>query len=144
MRGPADHDPKPEDIGIEDMESNSFLNRGTTDPTAVCLTTVGLEEIDFRGEKALHRIVTAEFRIGRHPECNMVLQDDAKVSRRHARIYRLGEECLIEDNGSSNGTFVNGEKVEEPRMLKPGDKVGIGAREFTFVKCMDSNLPPGL
>jgi pSer/pThr/pTyr-binding forkhead associated (FHA) protein len=143
MRGSEDN-ARPDDIGIEDMESNPFLNRGTTDPTSICLTTVGLEEVDFRGERALHRIVTAEFRIGRHPECNMVLQDDGKVSRRHARIYRVGEECMIEDNGSSNGTFVNGEKIEHPRFLQPGDKIAIGAREFTFVKCMDSNLPPGL
>lgn len=132
------------DIGIEDMESNPFLNRGNVDPTSICLTTVGLEETDFRGERALHRIVTAEFRIGRHPECNMVLQDDGKVSRRHARIYRVGEECMIEDNGSSNGTFVNGDKIVHPRFLQPGDKIAIGAREFTFIKCMDANLPPGL
>jgi pSer/pThr/pTyr-binding forkhead associated (FHA) protein len=143
MTGP-ENNTKPQDIGIEDMESNPFLNRGTTDPTSICLTTVGLEEVDFRGERALHRIVTAEFHIGRHPECNMVLQDDGKVSRRHARIYRVGDECMIEDNGSSNGTFVNGDKVEHPRFLQPGDRIGIGVREFTFIKCMDSNLPPGL
>jgi|SRR5687768_3028475 pSer/pThr/pTyr-binding forkhead associated (FHA) protein len=139
-----DEDAKPVDIGIEDMESGGFLMPPSSAPTAVRLTTVGLEETDYRGEKRLHRIVTPEFRVGRHPECNLVLHQDGKVSRRHARIRRLEDDCVIEDNESINGTFVNGQRIDQPTSLQAGDKISIGSRAFTYVKCMDANLPPGL
>ena len=131
------------DIGIEDMESGTFQMPAGA-PTAVRLTTVGLEEVDRRGERCLHRIVTPEFRVGRHSECNLVLHDDGQVSRRHVRIRRIEDDCVIEDNESINGTFVNGRKIEQPYSLQPGDRIKIGSREFTYIKCMDANLPPGL
>jgi hypothetical protein len=127
----------PPDVGIEDVESGLFVRPQSVPPTVVMLTTVGLEENDHRGEVALHRIVTPEFRIGRHPECNLVLHEDPKVSRRHARILRMGDECSIEDNGSINGTFVNGQRLTEVTLLQPGDKLRIGAREFTYVRRHD-------
>jgi pSer/pThr/pTyr-binding forkhead associated (FHA) protein len=124
----------PPDVGIEDIESGIHARPPSVPPTAITLTTIGLEEVDHRGEVALHRIVTPEFRIGRHPECNLVLHEDPKISRRHARILRMGDECSIEDNGSINGTFLNGQKLTQVTLMKPGDKLRIGAREFTFVR----------
>jgi pSer/pThr/pTyr-binding forkhead associated (FHA) protein len=138
-----DEDAKLVDIGIEDLESGTF-EMPPAAATAVRVTTVGLEEIDHRGEKRLHRIVTVEFRIGRHLECNLVLHDDGQVSRRHARIRRNEDACVIEDNESINGTFVNGRKLEQPYSLQPGDRIKIGSREFTYVKRNEASLPPDL
>ena len=64
-----------------------------------------------------------EIVVGRSSELDMVLVEDM-VSRRHARIA-CGEQIVIEDLGSTNGTFVNGEKIKKAT-LKEGDRVLIG------------------
>ncbi|HEU4405122.1 MAG TPA: DUF4388 domain-containing protein [Polyangiaceae bacterium] len=65
-----------------------------------------------------------EIVVGRSSDLEMVLVEDM-VSRRHARIYWENEQIQIEDLGSTNGTFVNGEKVRRAN-LKEGDRVLIG------------------
>src|ERR1700733_4707151 len=62
--------------------------------------------------------------IGRSSDLDMVLVEDM-VSRKHARIGMQGDQIWIEDLGSTNGTFVNGEKIKRAR-LKEGDRVLIG------------------
>jgi VWFA-related protein len=71
--------------------------------------------------------------IGRARDSQVVL-DHPTVSRQHAWIKAEGEEFLIFDVGSANGTFVNGEKVEAPRRLESGDVVRFGDAEFVFTK----------
>lgn len=51
---------------------------------------------------------------------------DPEVSRVHARFVAKGKHILVEDLGSTNGTFVNGERIDEPRELADGDKIQIG------------------
>lgn len=65
-----------------------------------------------------------ELVLGRSNELDVVLVEDM-VSRKHARISFTNDNLLIEDLGSTNGTFVNGEKVKRAR-LKEGDRVLIG------------------
>jgi pSer/pThr/pTyr-binding forkhead associated (FHA) protein len=62
--------------------------------------------------------------IGRSSELDMVLVEDM-VSRKHAKIQVASGAITIEDLGSTNGTFVNGEKVKQAR-LKEGDRILIG------------------
>jgi pSer/pThr/pTyr-binding forkhead associated (FHA) protein len=62
--------------------------------------------------------------IGRHPD-NQIVVVHPTVSRRHACIARKGEDLVLWDAGSTNGTLVNGAKVTSA-MLKDGDFVGIG------------------
>ncbi len=62
--------------------------------------------------------------IGRSSELDMVLVEDM-VSRKHAKIAHAAGKLTIEDLGSTNGTFVNGEKVKQSR-LKEGDRILIG------------------
>ncbi len=62
--------------------------------------------------------------IGRSSDLDMVLVEDM-VSRKHAKITSADGKILIEDLGSTNGTFVNGEKVKQSR-LKEGDRILIG------------------
>jgi DNA-binding SARP family transcriptional activator len=65
--------------------------------------------------------------IGRHPECDVVL-DDPDVSRRHAEIAAgLEPGHLLRDLGSTNGTALNGHDVVQPTALQPGDRIELGA-----------------
>src|SRR6202041_1678792 len=62
--------------------------------------------------------------VGRSSDLDMVLVEDM-VSRKHAKIAMQSDQIWIEDFGSTNGTFVNGEKIKRAR-LKEGDRVLIG------------------
>jgi pSer/pThr/pTyr-binding forkhead associated (FHA) protein len=70
--------------------------------------------------------------IGRSSELDMVLVEDM-VSRKHAKITVGGGKIVIEDLGSTNGTFVNGEKVKQAR-LKEGDRILIGTSILKLVQ----------
>jgi pSer/pThr/pTyr-binding forkhead associated (FHA) protein len=59
----------------------------------------------------------------------MVLVEEM-VSRKHARIAFENDEIVIEDLGSTNGTFVNGSKLKKGRIAKAGDVIRIGATEL--------------
>jgi len=58
--------------------------------------------------------------------------DDDQVSRSHARVSVAGATVTIEDLGSTNGTFVNGAKIDAATTLAPGDTVRIGATTFAL------------
>jgi predicted component of type VI protein secretion system len=64
--------------------------------------------------------------IGRDPSLPLHLDEDTQVSRRHARIAQQGGQVVVEDLGSTNGTYVNDQPISSPRSLNPGDKVRIG------------------
>lgn len=57
---------------------------------------------------------------------NDVVINDAEVSRNHARLTGQSGGYLIEDLASTNGTFVNGQRLIGPKLLNPGDVVGLG------------------
>ncbi|GMV17464.1 MAG: hypothetical protein AMXMBFR56_56880 [Polyangiaceae bacterium] len=65
-----------------------------------------------------------EWTLGRHTQSTIVLTDDG-VSRKHARIVRQGDRYVLEDQGSANGTFVRGEKVDR-HVLTDGDVFQLG------------------
>jgi hypothetical protein len=58
--------------------------------------------------------------------------DDPFASSRHARVVRQGGIVVLEDLGSTNGTYLNEELLSGPQPLHPGDRVRIGDSEFTF------------
>jgi len=63
--------------------------------------------------------------VGRDPSAGMVLEDDL-VSRHHVRVIPEGGSALVEDLGSLNGTFVNGQEIHAPTRARPGDHVLVG------------------
>ena len=81
----------------------------------------------FQGQKYTFR---SHLTIGRRSD-NTVRLIDAKASRNHARIIATDEGFFIEEMKSSNGTVVNGEKIES-RRLRPGDNITIGFTELLF------------
>jgi adenylate cyclase len=70
------------------------------------------------------------FSIGRTPENDLEVKDSL-ISRKHSSIVRKGDRYVIYDLGSSNGTFVNREKIEM-KVLDPGDVIKIGETEITY------------
>ncbi|OGO61906.1 MAG: hypothetical protein A2029_12865 [Chloroflexi bacterium RBG_19FT_COMBO_47_9] len=95
-------------------------------PTArlVWMTAEGLQEKLLRADD----VVT----IGRG-ENNIIIINSPKISRNHARIEWGGEHFLVRDLGSSNGTFVNGQRVENmPFALKDGDDLMLERLSFKF------------
>ena len=76
---------------------------------------------DIDGDLVLGRGDRAEIRL-----------EDPFASSRHARIFEQGNAVVIEDLGSTNGTYLNEEVLQTPRPLHPGDRVRIGDSEFTF------------
>jgi hypothetical protein len=71
--------------------------------------------------------------IGRSPSSTLVLEDEY-ASSRHARLSPSGDAWWIEDLGSRNGTFVDDERLTEPRALHPGTTVRIGQTTLELVR----------
>jgi hypothetical protein len=76
---------------------------------------------DLDGDIVLGRGDRAEIRL-----------EDPFASASHARVYEQGNIVVIEDLGSTNGTYLNEELLETSRPLHPGDRVRIGDSEFVF------------
>ena len=68
-----------------------------------------------------------ELTVGRGGGCGIVLGDDTFVSQVHARLYRRDGDVYLEDLGSRNGTFVNGEAIGGATRLRRGDQVQFGS-----------------
>ena len=80
------------------------------------------------GEKFI--IKKSVFSIGRSPESDILL-DDITVSRQHAVIEKSGQDYILKDLGSLNGTYLNGEIINEAA-LSHSDKIQIGKYIFIF------------
>lgn len=78
--------------------------------------------------------VTSRLLIGRSVTCALSLVDDMKLSREHAAVSPSGTGLKIEDLNSSNGVFVNDERVVGSAMLHGGETVRLGNQEFQVTR----------
>jgi pSer/pThr/pTyr-binding forkhead associated (FHA) protein len=98
----------------------------------------GVPFIIFRDNSGGQRIVGlpdsgASVTIGRRPQNDVVLDWDLEVSRLHATLERIGESWTITDDGlSSNGSFVNGDRLSGRHRLEDGDTLLIGSTAILF------------
>jgi hypothetical protein len=69
--------------------------------------------------------------LGRGDQADIVLEDSF-ASSRHARLVPHGDVIVLEDLGSTNGTYLNDEPLRGPQPLHPGDRIRIGDSDFTF------------
>jgi HD-GYP domain-containing protein (c-di-GMP phosphodiesterase class II) len=106
------------------MRLLKFTDRKNTE------ATVNLEILQPAGLQRRIPLDRGEFRIGRDAACALRL-DFPDVSRAHARIYQQGKHWLVEDSGSRNGVWVNGERIGR-KQLGDGDLVKIGATLIRF------------
>ena len=78
-----------------------------------------------------HFLEQAVTRLGRAVESEIVIVSK-RASREHAHIRREGRRVFLDDLGSTNGTFLNGERVLGSMQLRDGDEISIGEVVFTF------------
>ena len=70
--------------------------------------------------------ITGEITLGRDPACTIVVDDDAYVSQIHLRVFDYDGQPMVEDLGSTNGTYHNGVKLNGAKLLHPGDRLQVG------------------
>jgi hypothetical protein len=73
-----------------------------------------------------------EVLIGRDPHAAAMLEGDGFVSARHALVRVRGGSTSVVDLGSTNGTFVNGDRIAMETRLSPGDEVAVGSTRMLF------------
>lgn len=77
---------------------------------------------------------------GRHPDADIFL-DDVTVSRKHAEFVRSGTRFAVRDLGSLNGTFYNGERIDDTVPLVDGAEVQVGKFHLTFYSSRHDAVP---
>ncbi len=92
-------------------------------PTLLCLNGSVVGEVF---------VLAGPTAIGREKDNTIPLPLDGTVSRRHARIDLENGRWVVADIGSSNGTFVNGQRLSTPQRLQRGDEVQFGSVRFRF------------
>jgi hypothetical protein len=118
------HAPPPDATGMYSASTLGTVDYVTRAPRLVVERAPGHDAgmiYDLDGEQILGRGDSAEIRL-----------EDPFASSRHARIYEQGNSVVVEDLGSTNGTYLNEELLQTPRPLHPGDRVRIGDSEFEF------------
>lgn len=110
-------------LTVDPVPSGRRASKGSPAPTPVGPTTL----VVYPPEGAKPRTVKlgASMTVGRTPECELLLED-TYVSQQHARLFGKNGAWYVEDLGSTNGTFVNDQKLAAPAMIQPGDRVRIG------------------
>ena len=79
--------------------------------------------------------------IGREASTGLPI-DDEQASRRHTRVTAEGDHALVEDLGSTNGTYLNGQPIEGQRTLRPGDRLRVGLTIFELRTAADVQRQP--
>lgn len=109
----------------QDVMSTLFIDSGSEHHKLVRVND------SFAGEEFI--LSEQENTIGRTDD-NFILLSDSSISRKHAVIHRRGEAYFIEDQGSSNGTRLNGQDVDGRQELSTQDIVEFGNVEFVFAE----------
>jgi hypothetical protein len=130
------------DVAVETIDGNAAGNvtvlgciRRALERSGAIQDPLNAEEpvyllIHLEGSTAVWHILRKRTTIGRTAE-NDVRIDAEFISRRHALVLRIGNDTVIEDLKSTNGTYVNGQRISR-RVLKDGDVVALGTMEFHF------------
>ncbi len=79
-----------------------------------------------RARRGITVALDREITLGRDASCTISIDDDAYVSQRHLRVFDHEGQPMVEDLGSTNGTFHNGTKLLGAKLLHPGDRIQVG------------------
>ncbi|MDA1230019.1 MAG: EAL domain-containing protein [Planctomycetota bacterium] len=84
-------------------------------------------------------VIGPKFTIGRHPSSNLCLSDST-VSGRHAEIMTINRDLFVRDLNSTNGTLLNGRKLQNLTGLRSGDVLHFGSVMYTLQSSTDENM----
>ena len=85
-------------------------------------------------------VITDTLLIGRDAACDVVIPD-RQVSRQHARITKTGAVVMLEDLGSKNGTYLNGQPLTEPKQLTEADEITVAFTQNFLFLSSDATMP---
>ncbi|MFZ5478206.1 MAG: diguanylate cyclase [Myxococcota bacterium] len=122
------------------LEDTNIASPPPADPSERRPVLVLLDGDDARRVFVLQR---GETTLGRDPTCTLPAHDST-CSRKHARVIvepgESGPRVIVEDLQSTNGTYVNGERVGRPLVLREHDKVRVGATTYAYLLRDDQEL----
>jgi DNA-binding winged helix-turn-helix (wHTH) protein len=112
---------------IENIPRRGYRLVAVVTPVAASVPPARDASLPFKlqGEDCDHPLIQGPNIIGRTDDADIPI-DRTEVSRCHARIFVSGTTATIEDLGSKNGTYLNGERLEQPTLLNNGDEIWIG------------------
>lgn len=131
-----DEDVEDEDTTIRDAQEMNSIREGAHLATVVSERTLG----DAVGDLVHHGpegpvnfpMDASGLTIGRSRACDVQIPHDGQVSRLHCRVLVEGDRFWLEDNGTTNGSWVNGERITK-RRLYGGEQIQVGDALFTFL-----------
>jgi pSer/pThr/pTyr-binding forkhead associated (FHA) protein len=104
--------------GDRSRERSRPAKRGRGSPTKVVV-------LDESGSRVSTHRLSGALEIGRDAAC-AIRPNDTYLSQQHARIFERNGSWVVEDLGSTNGTYLNQQKVTVPSQLSPGDRIRVG------------------
>ena len=110
------------------QQAGSLLGPGHSIETGrlVVVTSPALSSGD------VHVLDSAPLTIGRGPQNDVSIEADTFASATHARVEPRRDGVWVADEGSTNGTFVNGARISQPRKLKGGDVIRVGETDLRY------------
>jgi hypothetical protein len=117
--------------------ATGFVALGMCIGLMVSLTQVILRECWLKVEAGFRAgreamLIKPVVTIGRAESCDIGLFGDPEIERLHARILRHGDQYFLADAGSSNGTYLNDQRISEPAPLRSGDVIRVGKAVLRF------------
>lgn len=104
--------------------SGMFTATSTASTDKGVLSLVVVEPRQHRGAR---HVLSSTLTMGRDDVCDIVITDDAYISGRHARLEVRPDGAWLVDLNSTNGTFLNGNRLSADRLVRRGDRVQVGS-----------------
>jgi len=120
------HQPVPQSAGAREQRPAAAAPTPRKTPKGRGGRAARLVILEPKHRRGMAIAITGEITLGRDDNCTISIQDDSYVSTLHLRIYDYDGQPMIEDLGSTNGTFHNGTKLDGSRLLQPGDRIQVG------------------
>jgi len=119
------------DPAFDDLEHTTVSAKNLKARPAV---TLGHYLVGIEGREAgkLHEVGPESLTIGREARQTLVFADDSEVSRLHARVSLVDGAIVVEDLGSTNGTFVNAKRITSPVTLREGNVLRVGRQLLKY------------